>query len=315
MMGQTKTAVVVGTCFMDIKGYASGKYLPLGRNAGSVLTVHGGVARNVAEDIANAGGGYVRLVTYVDDAPTGAQVVDHLKEKGVDTRFVIPRKDGMGIWLALFSSSGELVGSISKRAEMGDMADMIDDSWIKMFMDAESIVVEVDLPRPVLERVIYYAKEKLEKRIIGVVSNMTIALEKNAPLLRDLDILICNEGEASMLIGSEFADCTPPDVQERLMRHFYDQGDTMPETLIVTLGAAGAVYVSRYYGDSGFCPAENVSNIVDTAGAGDAFCAGVALAMSKYGDLDSALKIGTHMAAETIKTSKNTCPVMTLGSL
>ena len=44
--------VVIGTVFVDIKGFPDDLYIPEGRNAGRVEIVHGGVGRNVAEDIA-----------------------------------------------------------------------------------------------------------------------------------------------------------------------------------------------------------------------------------------------------------------------
>ncbi len=38
---------------MDIKGFPEDIYVPDGRNAGHVEYIHGGVSRNVVEDIAN----------------------------------------------------------------------------------------------------------------------------------------------------------------------------------------------------------------------------------------------------------------------
>ena len=46
--------VVIGTTFVDVKGHPFGDFIPQGRNAGRVVETHGGVARNIAEDIANA---------------------------------------------------------------------------------------------------------------------------------------------------------------------------------------------------------------------------------------------------------------------
>ena len=43
--------VVIGAVFVDIKGYPLSTYIPGGRNAGRVEQVHGGVSRNVAEDM------------------------------------------------------------------------------------------------------------------------------------------------------------------------------------------------------------------------------------------------------------------------
>ena len=45
--------VVIGAVFVDIKGYPLSTYIPGGRNAGRIEQVHGGVSRNVVEDIAN----------------------------------------------------------------------------------------------------------------------------------------------------------------------------------------------------------------------------------------------------------------------
>ena len=43
--------VIIGAVFVDIKGYPLSTYIPGGRNAGRVEQVHGGVCRNVAEDM------------------------------------------------------------------------------------------------------------------------------------------------------------------------------------------------------------------------------------------------------------------------
>ena len=70
--------VVMGATFVDIKGFPVDTYIPNGRNAGKIEYVHGGVARNVVEDIAN-----VELrptfLGIVDDTPMGSAVVEKLK--------------------------------------------------------------------------------------------------------------------------------------------------------------------------------------------------------------------------------------------
>ena len=45
--------VVIGAVFVDIKGYPINQFVPDGRNAVKVIETHGGVSRNVVEDIAN----------------------------------------------------------------------------------------------------------------------------------------------------------------------------------------------------------------------------------------------------------------------
>ena len=65
--------VVIGAVFVDIKGYPTSAFIPTGRNAGRVEQIHGGVGRNVAEDIANC---ELRptFVSLVDDSGTGVDV-------------------------------------------------------------------------------------------------------------------------------------------------------------------------------------------------------------------------------------------------
>ena len=66
--------VVIGDVFIDIKGFSTSPYIPYGRNAGTIAQIHGGVGRNVAEDIAN-----VELeptfVSSVDDDAMGEDVI------------------------------------------------------------------------------------------------------------------------------------------------------------------------------------------------------------------------------------------------
>ena len=79
--------VVIGAVFVDIKGYPEDVFLPTGRNVGRVEHIHGGVARNVVEDIANC---ELRptFVSLVDESGTGADVVRKLKF------FLKPKKIG-----------------------------------------------------------------------------------------------------------------------------------------------------------------------------------------------------------------------------
>ena len=108
--------VVIGAVFVDIKGYPFSTYIPGGRNAGRIEQVHGGVSRNVAEDIAN-----VELrptfVGLVDDTGMGQDVIDKLDNHKVNTRYIQKVPDGMGTWLAIFDNDGDVHAAISKRPD------------------------------------------------------------------------------------------------------------------------------------------------------------------------------------------------------
>ena len=109
--------VVIGAVFVDVKGYPEANFIPNGRNAGRVEHVHGGVGRNVAEDIANC---ELRptFISLVDESGDGADVIRKLKNHKVNTDYIWTTKDGMGTWLAVFDNDGDVAASISKRPNL-----------------------------------------------------------------------------------------------------------------------------------------------------------------------------------------------------
>ncbi len=113
--------VVIGATFVDIKGYPEGAFIPTGRNAGSVEQIHGGVGRNVAEDIANC---ELRptFITLVDKSGTSLDVLKKLKSHKVNTDYIRATADGLGTWLAVFNNDGDVCASISKRPDLRPIA-------------------------------------------------------------------------------------------------------------------------------------------------------------------------------------------------
>ena len=106
--------LVIGAVFVDIKGYPLGQYISGGRNVGRVEQVHGGVSRNVVEDIAN-----VELrptyLSVVDRTGISDDVLNKLQRHKVNTDYIQRTDDGLGTWLAVFDHTGDVVASISKR--------------------------------------------------------------------------------------------------------------------------------------------------------------------------------------------------------
>ena len=109
--------IVIGAVFVDIKGYPSRTYIPGGRNAGKVRYVHGGVSRNISEDLGNMGLDPVFL-SLVDPSGVGEDVLLRLREHGVDTRFIRKVHEGMGTWLAVFDNNNDVCASISHRPDL-----------------------------------------------------------------------------------------------------------------------------------------------------------------------------------------------------
>ena len=292
--------VVIGTVFVDIKGFPDDLYNPTGRNAGRVEIVHGGVGRNVAEDIANVEL-RPRFVGMVDDTASGAEVLRKLQKHKVDTAYVLTAPDGMGIWLAVFDNTGDLAGSISKRPRMDKLTDLLDAKGDELFRDADSIVLEIDLDKEIVKRVFAYA-EKYRKKVYAVVSNMTIASQRR-DFFQSIDCFVCNVQEAGILFVDDFSALEPEALTEELYQRVLKA--RIP-SMVVTLGSRGAVYAGMD-GVRGYHPPEPVK-VRDTSGAGDAFCAGVAVGLTYGKSLPEAVEIGTRLAASVITISESTCP-------
>ena len=292
--------LVIGATFVDIKGFPFNNYLPTGRNAGRVEYVHGGVARNVVEDIAN-----VELrptfLSIVDDTPMGDAVIKKLRNHKVNTDYVLTRPDGMGTWLAVFDNNGDVAGSISKRPNMYPIAELLEEKGDEIFSQVPSVVLEIGLDKEIVKGTLALAK-KHKVKTFALVANMSIAAERR-DLLQQFDCVICNQQEAGILFLDDYDGKTPEEMREILAERII--AANIP-SMVVTMGADGAVY-ANLQGEQGICPARKVQ-VKDTTGAGDSFCAGVAIGMTYGKTLAEAVEIGTTLAASVITSSENVCP-------
>lgn len=292
--------VVIGSVFVDVKGFPEDVYIPDGRNAGRVEYVHGGVARNVVEDIANM---ELRptFVSTVDDSSLGKDVVEKLNRHKINTDYVPSKPDGMGTWLAVFDSNGNVAGSISQRPNLYHLYTILEQHGDEIFKDCDSIILELDVHKDAV-KLVFELAEKYNKKVYALVSNMGIALERR-DFLQKLDCFICNEQEAGMLFLDDYSGATPEEMKDVLAEKIKSANIS---SMIVTMGGKGAVYADRD-GNCGMVPAKKVI-VKDTTGAGDAFCAGAMSGLTYGKTLEEAIQIGTTLAASVITSSENVCP-------
>ena len=292
--------VVFGAVFVDIKGYPLTQYIPGGRNVGRVIQVHGGVSRNVAEDIAN-----VELcptfVSVVDESGTSTDVIEKLRRHHVNTDYIRRTSDGLGTWLAVFDNQGEVTAAISKRPDLSEIAAILEEHGDEIFRDADSVVVEIDMEPDLLNRIFALA-EKYQKEVFAVVSNMSIALERR-DLLQKTGCVVCNVQEAGLLFSEDYEGLPPEELLAVIRENAMQAG--IPR-MIVTMGEEGSVY-TELGGASGFCPPKKV-DVIDTTGAGDAFFAGAAIGLTYGKTLAESCEIGTRLASSVIATKENVCP-------
>ena len=296
---QKNGIVVLGAIFVDIKGFPLDAYIPDGRNAGHIEYIHGGVSRNVVEDIAN-----LHLcptfLSIVDDTAIGKDVMDHLQKKNVNTKYMKSLPNGMGTWLAVFDHNGDVAGSISQRPDLMPILSILEEKGNEIISGCDSVVAEIDMDEKIIEKVIELCKQ-YNKKLFGVVSNMNIAQERRE-LLQDFDCVICNQLEAGILFSDDYSYLKPEKMKLVLEKQIKA---AHMKSMVVTMGDKGAVYATT--STSGFIKARKVQ-VKDTTGAGDAFCAGVATGLTYKKSLAESVEIGTRLAASVITSTKNVCP-------
>ena len=298
-----KPTVVIGTSFVDIKGFARDSYDPRGRNVGEVKFVHGGVGRNVVENFANVGMP-VSYVGMLEDSAIGLEVEHHLAEIGADLSYIVKAPDhGIGMWLVILNENGDLAGSISKMPDLSYLEAHLKAHGEEIIRQAEAVVLEVDLNETIAENVIRLAKRH-GKDVYAIVGNMSVILARR-DLIRQTKCFICNEIEAAKFFAGDFHGSAAEEVRAWLPAAVEKAG---LQSVVVTLGEQGAVYYDKETKLAGFCP-PCPTKVVDTTGAGDAFFSGTVMGLVRGATLAEAAGYGARLAAATISREENNCPV------
>ena len=297
-MGRT---AVIGVVFVDVKGFPHGKYMPTGSNIGDVKIVHGGVSRNVAQNLA-AVGSDVTFITMFEPDALGSGVRAKLAANGVDLTYAIEAPAGMGMWLAVMDENGDLAGSISRQPDTSRLDALFWERGDEIMQSCDHVVLEIDLRASIADRVFELA-EKHGRDIYVIVGNMSVILKRQI-LLSRARLIVMNEIEAGLLFGCTLDPADPDHVLAVTRAEAEKRGLNQ---IVVTLGVHGSIYFDSRNGEAGFVSAEQ-THPVDSTGAGDAFFSGTVDGLIHGMTLRDACMRGAHLASLTIQTEENTCP-------
>jgi ribokinase len=174
------------------------------------------------------------------------------------------------------------------------------DAMADAIRSAAILLTQLETPVPVVTRALAIAREA------GVTTILNPAPAPAAPLPDSLlelaDFFAPNETEAALLTGS--AVLSVPDA-DRAAAALQKRG---ARNVILTLGARGAL-VRTTAGESTLVPAFNAGPVLETTGAGDAFCGGLAAALAEGQPLLDAVRFGCATAGISV-TRHGTAPSM-----
>lgn len=243
----------------------------------------GGKGSNQAVGVARLGA-EAHLAGIIGDDRLGEIAIDLYDREGVGASFLQRTTEmATGVGFIILNHDGEN-GII---LDMG-ANELMDSAFVDQ---VEAQIARSDVVMSVLEIPVAAAARAMElgaKHSVRTILNPAPATALDANVLRNVDYLTPNETELRILLG--LAPDDPADTVE-LARRLRARG---VGNLIVTMGEKGALILT----EDGMETVDGVPvEVVDTTGAGDAFNAGLAVALAEGKSLSAAVHFANRCGA------------------
>ena len=299
MNTQKSEIIVIGTVFTDYKGFAGHDYNPSGRNLGRVGITAGGVARNIAVNLASLG-----LETWfastLNSDTVCAHLLEHLHVCGIHTDYLhTVNNNGTGIWLALLGEDGHLLGSVSQMPDISLLSDYLCPLLSQIFEQIQAVALEIDLDCHLVTQVMNQARQN-DNKVYALPGNLSV-IRNNLHLFQNMACFICNDTEAAVLTG--VSDFSQNETVLAVMSKFCQLHGL--DKFVITLGAQGSLYMDST-GTGGYQQAL-CTQAIDTTGAGDAFFSGTVSTLLKGQNLAQAVAAGSQIASKVIASEQSDC--------
>lgn len=259
-------------------------------------TAFGGVARNIAENLARLDQPVIFLSAVGKDGP-GERLLAALSDAGVDVSAVL-RTEGFptGRYVGILREEGGLqYGFHDMRISNALTADYLR-AHASLFADASAIVLDANLPKNTLRTLFSLAR----RHNIPVVADPTsprlaVRLQRYLPRLA---VITPDHYEAAALLGRPISQ---DDFEDVILaaRQLVAKG---VDLAVVTLAEFGLCYATSEV--SGHLPALR-TEIVDPTGAGDAFTAALLYGLLHAFPVDDAIRLGISAAALALNSEGN----------
>jgi ribokinase len=277
--------VVIGSINMDLVVRAATMPKPGETVMGhSFSTIPGGKGANQAV-AASLSGAYVSMIGRVGNDDFAQRLLTGLKHHGVDiSPITITEGVSTGTAMIIVDDNGEnsicVAGGANQQVSREDI-----DEHEDLIRKADLVLMQLEIP----SKTVLYALQMAHRHKIPVLINPSPASEASDPAIREADILIPNEHEAAQLSREPVTDVHSAKLAGAAMVALGTG------TVIITLGRRGAVAVNQE--QRLHVPPFSVS-VVDTTGAGDAFCGAFAASWIRDRDLTQATRFA--VAAGTL---------------
>ena len=305
-LSRSGPVLVVGASGLDVIAHLSESFKAGSSNPAKVRTSYGGVARNVAENLARLGQEVI-LITAAGDDQNGTQVLAHTEDAGVDISQVI-RTDvyPTGFYMGVVNKKGQVELAVDDMRAMSCLTPDELKTRTDLFKSASLVFLDANLPEDTLKMAVGLS-HKYKVPVCADPASPSLAL-RLIPHLPALSLITPNSTEAGILSGKEFNSSDRKSAMQ-VARHLVNLG---VDIALITLAEFGVCYATSE--TSGQVPALK-TKVVDPTGAGDALTAAVMFALLNEMDIDEAVKLGVSAASLTLRHPGTVVPDLSLEKL
>jgi pseudouridine kinase len=303
-MNEDGPVLVIGAAGLDVKGRPAAKVERGTSNAGGIRSSVGGVARNIAENLARLDVDTL-LLTAVGDDSNGEHVLGQAQASGIDvSESLVTDLHHTGAYMALLDHTGHLEVAIDDMDVLAAITPRYLNDRRRLFRDARMLVMDANLMPETLETVVRLATQ-YDLPICADPTSTNLA-NRLCPYVRELYMVAPNVAEANALCdGSKMAS---EDREEAIAaaKHLVSLGVNIA---IITLAEFGVVYADSEH--SGHIPAIQ-TGVIDLTGAGDALTAGVIFGLLNDIPLDECVRLGVSAASLTLRSRDTVNPQLSV---
>ncbi len=269
---------------MDILGMPDGKLVEKDSNIGRVLLRPGGVGRNIAEQIVRLGCACSLLTAFGTDSLADALCASCAR-KGIDITHALTAEGNTCVYLCLHDETGDMVAAINDMQLTRYLTVEYAADSMQFINRSTLCVLDANPPAETIRYVADHAEVPL---LLDPVS--CAKLDKIRDILPRLAAIKPNILEARKLTGErDAASCARALINKGVRRAF------------VSLGAEGICCADRERCD--ILPVKHFSPAAKT-GAGDALCAGIAVAMASGESTLECAEYGMQCAADFLQNEE-----------
>ncbi len=286
------SVMVIGAAVLDVRGRVTADRVYEGSsNAGQLNVSAGGVARNIAENLARLDVDTALLAAVADDL-LGDIVTERTRAAGVNTRYVFAVPDARtGAYLGIQTPEGDLLMGIDDMAVVRHITPRVVRRARYALWDAGMVVLDANLPG----RTIRAARRLCDARRVPVcIEPVSLPLIRRiVPYLPGTALFTPNIAEAEEVLGCHIESVEDAHAAALALRE-WNIG-----IVVITLGGGGAVYATGE--GTGYVPAIQ-TEMIDAGGAGSAMTAGIICGLMNRFPIDEAVGIGASVASLTVQS-------------